>query len=150
MQKLSRFSSQNEAHIITQALIANGIRAEFLGSRAYASHYLGGDTGTYDVYVHESDFEAALKFMNSTKLTVADEESILTVKPASFYLKKSIIHAFFAMFMAPVICNYISLINLKLFYQNEPNQAKKMIYGFTVLLLQLPPFVWLFLIFYKK
>lgn len=150
MQKLSRFSSQNEAHIITQALIANGIHAELLGSRAYASHYLGGDTGTYDVYVNEADFEAAQKFMSSTKLTLADEETAAATKTPSFYLKKSIIHAFFAMFMAPIICNYISIINLNLFYKSEPNKVKKMIYGFTVLLLQLPPFIWLYLIVYKK
>lgn len=150
MQKLSRYSSQNEAHIITQALIANGIQAEFLGSRAYASHYLGGDTGTYDVYVHESDYEAALKFVNSTKLSIADEETMPAPKTSGFYLKKSVIHAFFAMFIAPVICNYISLINLNLFLKSETNQIKKIVYGVLVALLQLPPFVLLFMIYYYK
>lgn len=150
MQKLSRFSTHNEAHIITQALRANGIHAELLGSRAYASHYLGGDTGTYDIYVQESDYQAAIKFINSTKLRVADEESTSIQKPSQYYLKKSIIHAFFAMFIAPVICNYISLINLNLFLKIETNKVKKIVYGFVILLLQLPPFILLYIILYPE
>lgn len=140
MKKVALYSSQLEAHIVTQSLVAKGLDAKMHGAKTYASHYLGGDTGNYEVYVQDSEYDEAVEIIKKNNPILKEAELPIEID-SQVYFKKAVIYSLFALFMIPLIFNYISLVNLNLFLKSETNSAKKMILTSFVLLLQLPSLI---------
>lgn len=145
MLKLVRLNSEREALMLTESLKSQGIESRFQGSKEYTSIVLGTDQGYYDVYVNPEKFIDAQKFMKSLLLQSVPSESL---KPtAKAYLKKAVVCAFLAIFLLPIVFNFVSLKNLNLYLKSEPSAANRTLWLILVLLLQIPSVMMLYMIF---
>jgi hypothetical protein len=145
MKKIAHYSSQLEAHIVTQSLVAKGLDAKMLGAKTYASHYLGGDIGNYEVYVEDTDYIEALEVIKKYN-PILKEADLPTQIESRVYFKKAVMYSLFALFMIPLIFNYVSLANLKLFLDSEPQKSRQILGTIIILLMQLPSLVLLYVL----
>lgn len=146
MLKLVRLNSEREALMLTESLKSQGIESRYQGSKDYTSIVLGTDQGYYDVYVNSEKFTEAQSFMKSLLIQSAPSE---TLKPtAKAYLKKSVVCAFLAIFLLPIVFNFVSLKNLNLYLKSEPHAATRTLWLIIVVLLQIPSVMMLYMIFH--
>ncbi|MBC7466642.1 MAG: DUF2007 domain-containing protein [Bdellovibrio sp.] len=136
MKLISKFSSQLEAQIVSQSLIARGIRCEVHGAKEYSSFVVGGDLGSFELFVEEDKYNEAFEIIRAQRVTAAPTEQIHH-EPKS-YLKKAVIFSLLAAVMIPVVFNYVAFVNLKAYLTTEPNPGKRIWAFIFVLLLQIP------------
>jgi hypothetical protein len=137
MKKLVHFSSKLEAHIVTQALQAQGIKAELSGAKEYISIVMGSDLGSFDIFVDERYFDEAEVYIKS-------RQSEITSTPhrpptSQSYFNKAIMYSALSVVFLPVIFNIVALINLRLFLKcSDVTKNKKILLTLLVILIQIP------------
>ncbi len=135
MTAIHRYNTKLEADIAAQFLTAHNIHAVVRGAKEYAAIVTGGDYGKYEVLVKATDVEVA-KYRLQQNEDAADPEQLPT--PARTFLRRAVMCAFMAVFLAPILFNVVSLNNLKKYREIEPRGAKRTLMTLVVILLQLP------------
>lgn len=144
MKPISKFSSQLEAQIVSQSLLARGIRTEVHGAKEYSSFVVGGDLGSFELFVEDDKYDEAFEIFRAQRVTAAPVEPVMHA-PKS-YLKKAVIFSLLAAVMIPVVFNYVAFVNLKVYLTTEPNAKKRMGAFVFITLLQIPTVIILGLI----
>lgn len=144
MKQISKFSSQLEAQIVSQSLLAHGIRSEVHGAKEYSSFVTGGDLGSFELFVEDEKYDEAFNILRSQRVSEAKSEPVVH-EPKS-YLKKAVIFSLLAAVMIPIVFNYVAFINLKSYLTTEPNPTKRVWAFVSILLLQIPTVIILGLI----
>ncbi len=146
MEKLGRYGNRLEAQLVGQLLNAHGIATEIVGAKDYTSILLGSDMGSFDLMVPSERLFDARELLKQDLQIVRDQmENTIplsdNLQRPELYLKKAVLYSIIAMLMLPIIFNYYSLRNLKLYLNKENNQNKKIVIALLILLLQIPTII---------
>ena len=150
LKTLKIFNDGLEAEFAQNSLKSIGIESFIRGSKEYASHVLGGETGRYELLVNMDDLEQAKIHLDGPKLTIAD--SSLAEEPStqkSTYLKKAVLFSFYASVFLPVIFNYFAIQNLIKYRAVETSSLRRNGFTALVFLLQIPILIYSYLILEK-
>ncbi len=143
LAKVSRYNTRLDAEMASQFLNAHGIPAEVRGTREYSSHLTGSDYGSFELLVEARDLELAKHRLQQNE-EGADKQKLPT--SARTYLRRAVMFAFMAMIIVPVIFNVASMQSLRNFRKEEAPSVYRTISTWTVVLLQLPTFILMYLI----
>lgn len=115
-------SSRTEADMAAGLLQANGIDAVVNGTKEYASVVTGHDLGRFEIMVTEECAEEATSILNS----IEPPEGLQPppVRDARESLKRAIVFALMGAILIPVIFNYVSIVNLKSYYESSSKTPK--------------------------
>jgi hypothetical protein len=141
MKELKKFSNQTEAHLSKSLLASNGIIANIVGAKEYASHFLGGEQGQYTLFVEEHDFTRAKELLDEVSRQITDSDG--SGRPN--YFRRAVFLSFAAIVILPVIFNIGAILNAKKFWDESAKDSAAVGKLVIIGILQIPT---LFILFY--
>lgn len=141
MKALKKFTSQTEAHLSKSLLQSHGITANIVGAKEYTSHLMGGEQGTYTLFVEESEFTRAQGLLDEVGRQIVDSDG----SGGPNYFRRAVFLSFAAIVILPVVFNIGAILNAKKFWDSSDKGSTAVMKVILIGLLQLPT---IFILFY--
>lgn len=148
MKKIAQFTSQTQAHLVSEALSNQDIKSEVIGSKDYSSIVTGSDFGKYDLMVDWSDEAEALKIVNQIQNQELSQHDRASILPTTF-IKRAIVFSLLASVFLPIVFNYVAYKNLREYLKVEQNSSKKITMLILITLLQIPTIIVVYMVLHE-
>jgi hypothetical protein len=138
MQRLTIVLDPFEAQIITEKLKSVGITAESRGVREYASIVTGRQQGRYELFVADEDLSRAQEILRDLNVHLVTETPKENDHRKPDHLKRSVAFAILGTIVVPVVFNVFSLLSLRKYWLQSPQEPRNKAIVALIILLQIP------------